>query len=76
MRSMDKDRFEFLARRLRSTEPAISAARLVLMHGISIAEAVKATGIKQPSLSRSLKSFRELDEEIKKIYCNPKKPIA
>lgn len=72
---MEKERFEFLARKLRSKEPAITAARLVLMHGLSIADAVETTGIKQPSLSRSLKSFRELDAEIKEIYCNPKKPI-
>lgn len=72
---MEKDRFEFLARKLRSKEPAITAARLVLMHGLSIADAVETTGIAQSSLSRSVKSFRELDAEIKKIYCNPKKPI-
>lgn len=72
---MEKDRFEFLARKLRSKEPAISAARLVLVHGLSIADAVEATGIAQPSLSRSVKSFKALDAEIKEIYCNPKKPI-
>lgn len=72
---MEKDRFEFLARKLRSKEPAISAARLVLVHGLSISDAVKATGIAQPSLSRSVKSFKSLDAEIKEIYCNPQKPI-
>lgn len=72
---MDKERFEFLARKLRSKEPAISAARLVLIHGLSITDAVEATGISQPSLSRSVKAFRELDAEIVKIYCNPKKSI-
>lgn len=72
---MEKDRFEFLARKLRSKEPAITAARLVLVHGLSIADAVVSTGIAQPSLSRSVKSFKALDAEIKEIYCNPKKPI-
>lgn len=72
---MDKERFDFLARRLRSKEPAISAARLVLMHGLSIANAVQATGISQPSLSRSVKSFRDLDAEIEKIYCNSRKNL-
>lgn len=72
---MEKDQFEFLARKLRSKEPAITAARLVLVHGLSIADAVKNTGIKQPSLSRSVKAFKALDAEIKAIYCTPKKPI-
>ena len=65
---MDKPRFEFLARRLRSKEPAISAARLVLVHGVPAADACKTTSINPASLSRSLKSFRELDAEIKKVY--------
>ena len=70
---MDNERFEFLARKLRSKEPAVSAARLVLIHGLSIADAVQATGIMQPSLSRSVKSFRELDAEIQKYYGPPRK---
>lgn len=68
MLRMDKSRFEFLGRRLRSTEPAISAARLVLVNGVPAADACKATGVKPASLSRSLKSFREFDAEIKKVY--------
>ena len=71
---MDNERFEFLARKLRSKEPAISAARLVLVHSLSIAEAVQAKPISQPSLSRSVKSFRELDAEIQKYYGPPRKP--
>ena len=69
---MDIERFEFLARRLRSKEPAISAARLVLVREQTIAEAVKITGISQPSLSRSVKSFRELDIEIQMYYGPPR----
>lgn len=65
---MDNDRFEFLARRLRSKEPAITAARLVLVQGLSVAGAVRATSISQPSLSRSLKAFRALDDEISRVY--------
>lgn len=51
---MNQERFEFLARKLRSREPAISAARLVLVHAVSAADAVRQTGISQPSLSRSV----------------------
>lgn len=49
-RYMDIERFEFLARKLRSKEPAISAARMVLVHAVSAADAVRQTGISQPSL--------------------------
>jgi len=66
---MNKHQFEFLARKLRSKEPAISAARLVLLHGVPPADAAKTTGISIQSLSRSLKSFRELQAEIVKLYC-------
>lgn len=65
---MEKNKFEFLSRRLRSREPAISATRLVLVHGVPASEAAKSTGINAASLSRSLKALRGLDSEIKKIY--------
>ena len=65
---MDKQRFEFLARRLRSKEPVVSAARLVLLHAVPAADACRTIDVSPASLSRSLKSFRELDAEIKKVY--------
>lgn len=69
---MNQERFEFLAKKLRSREPAISAARLVLVHAVSAADAVRQTGIRQPSLSRSVKAFRDLDAEIQRHYGPPK----
>lgn len=66
--AMNKHQFEFLARKLRSKEPAISAARLVLLHKVPPAEAAKSTGISIQSLSRSLKSFREMHTEILSLY--------
>jgi hypothetical protein len=60
--------FEFLARRLRSKEPVTTAVRMVLVQGVSAADACRATGILQPSLSRSIKLFREFDDEILKTY--------
>ena len=71
---MDIERFEFLARKLRAKEPALSAARLVLVHSLSIAAVVQTKQISQPSLSRSVKSYRELDAEIQKYYGPPRKP--
>jgi hypothetical protein len=71
--AMNKHQFDFLARKLRSKEPAISAARLVLLHGVPPAEAAKSTGISIQSLSRSLKSFREMHTEIVNLYCEPSK---
>jgi hypothetical protein len=38
------------------------------VHGVPAADACKTTSINPASLSRSLKSFRELDAEIKKVY--------
>jgi hypothetical protein len=72
---MNKNQFDFLARRLRSKEPAISAARLVLLHGVPPAEAAKSTGISIQSLSRSLKSFREMHSEIQSLYFEPAKKM-
>ena len=65
---MDKHQFEFLAARLRSKEPAITAARLVLLQAVAPAEAARTTGMSIQSLSRSLKSYRELDAEIRRLY--------
>lgn len=65
---MTPDQFDFIARKIRSKEPAIRAARMVLLNGASVSEAVEATSIKQPSLSRSLKSYREFHSEAQKLY--------
>ena len=70
-RRMDKAIFELLAARLRSQEPVRTAAKLVLIHGLTASEACKIAGVKPPSLSRSLKGFRDLDAEIRKAYKIP-----
>ena len=65
---MTPDQFDFIAKKIRSKEPAITAARMVLVGGSSVSAAVEATGIKQPSLSRSLKSYREFHADAQKLY--------
>lgn len=70
---MDEIRFELLAEILRSPDPAKKAARLVLLDGMQIAAAAKATGRWESSLSRTLKAFRKLDKKIASVY-GPAKP--
>lgn len=65
---MDERRFELLAEILRSRNPAKKAARLVLLDGMQIAAAAKATEHWNSSLSRTLKAFRTLDAKISSVY--------
>ncbi len=46
-RRMDKAIFELLAARLRSQEPVRTAAKLVLIHGLTASEACKIAGVKK-----------------------------
>ena len=51
--------FEIVAKLLQSKEPARTAARLVLLEGNTISEAVTVTGLLQPSVSRTVRRYRE-----------------
>lgn len=45
------------------------AARLVLVDGLSIAEASERTGIKPQSVSNALSRIRRVDAKIRAAYC-------
>lgn len=59
MAELNPKQFETLAVLLRSTDPSKEAARLVLVEGKSVKDAVAATGVLQPAVSRSVARYRE-----------------
>lgn len=65
---MTAKQFELLARMLRSKDPVTTAAKMVLLQGITNAEAARATDVKPQSVHRSVKRFVELHEEVSKLY--------
>lgn len=68
--------FEIVSKLLQSKEPARSAARLVLVEGKTITEAVTATGLLQPSVSRVVRRCRETHEFILTAYAQQTKKKA
>ncbi len=60
--------FEVIAKFLRSEEPGKTAARLVLLEDKTVKEVVVATGLLQPSVSRTVKRFRAAHEQILSGY--------
>ena len=71
---MNDAKFKLLARLLRSKEPVMNAARLVLLRNLPNGEAAKLAGVLPHSSPRCVKSFRDLDVEIEKVYGVLKKP--
>ena len=51
--------FDVIAKLLQSKEPATTAARLVLVDGKTVKEAMAATGCLQPAVSRIVRRCRE-----------------
>lgn len=51
--------FEVVAKLLQSKEPATTAARLVMIEGKTVKEAVATTGCLQPAVSRIVRRCRE-----------------
>ncbi len=66
--NMTHEQFEVIAQLIRSREPATTAARLVLMDGLSNAEAATETGISPQSVSNTLARFRLADKKIRAAY--------
>ncbi len=64
--------FAVVAKALQSKEPATTAARLVLVDGRAIKEAVAATGCLQPAVSRIVRRCREMHEFILSGYARRK----
>jgi len=51
--------FEVIAKLLRSEEKPKQAARMVLLDGAEVKDAVAATGMLQPAVSRTVRRYRE-----------------
>lgn len=68
MAELTPAQFDLVARLLQSKEPARTAGRLVLVDGKSVSEAVAATGVLQPSVSRLVRRCRETHLAILHAY--------
>lgn len=66
--TMTKQQFDLLARLMRSKEPVTTGAKLVLLGGVSNAEAAWTAGVTPQSVHRAVKRFAALHEEISRSY--------
>lgn len=64
--------FELVAKLLQTKEPSRTAARLVLVDGMTVTAAAAQAGVLQPSASRAVKRCREAHAEILTAYANSK----
>lgn len=66
---MTDDQFDLLARVLRmSSQPILTAARLVLVNGERQVDAAREAGCIPNNLARAVVQIRELHENIKSVY--------
>lgn len=62
------EQFDALARLTRAREPARTAARRVLVDGISQAEAAREQGMSTSALGNSVRRYREFDAQVRDAY--------
>lgn len=60
---------QFMCCTTNASGASAEAARLVLVEGLSIAEAAERTGIKPQSVSNALTRIRRVDAQIRAAYC-------
>lgn len=65
---MNIDEFTLIAKLIRSREPVMTAARLVLVEGKSGVEAAEITGVSVQSVSNTVVRFRNAGAEIRRVY--------
>lgn len=65
---MTLEQFDALARLTRAREPARTAARRVLVDGVSQAEAARENGMTTSALGNSVRRYREFDVLIREAY--------
>jgi len=65
---MNIDEFKVIAKLIRSREPVMTAARLVLVEGKSGIDAAEITGVSAQSVSNTVVRFRNADAEIRRAY--------
>ena len=68
---MDLAQFEVIAELLRSREPAKTAARMVLIDGLSNQEAAARTKMSAQAISNALTRYRTAHSKIQKAFCTP-----
>ena len=64
MPELTRKEFAVVAKVLRSEPPAKDAAFLVLVQGKAVKDAVAATGMLQPAVSRTVKRYRDAHNAI------------
>lgn len=69
---LSKKEFEVLAAWMRKTEPARTAAFMVLVKGKAVHEAVTATSMSQPAVSQAVRRYREKHATILTGYARRK----
>jgi len=72
MAELTRKEFAVIAKVLRSEPPALDAALLVLVKGKAIKDAVAATGMFQPAVSRTVKRYRDMHAIILTGYAQRK----
>lgn len=75
MTELNDREFEIIATLLQSRGPVRVAARMVLVEGQRQVDAAKAVGVLTPSLSRTIRLFRETQEFILSGYDRRKDAI-
>lgn len=65
---MTGEQFDALARLTRAREPAKTAARRVLVEGVSQADAAREQGMSASALGNSVRRYREFDALIREAY--------
>ena len=65
---MTGEQFDMIARMIRAREPARSAARLVLVDGLTQADAARAHKMELNALSNAVRRYREFDRSIREAY--------
>ena len=73
-KKMTLEQFEVIAKLLRSKEPVKTAVRLVLVDGMTKAEAAREAGVSPASCNNSVVRYQAADMEIKLAYVGIFKP--
>lgn len=65
---MTGDQFDVLAQLTRAREPARSAARRVLVDGLSQADAAREHGMTPSALGNAVRRYRAWDADVRAVY--------
>ncbi len=65
---MTEAQFDFIARLIRSKDPARQGARLVLIHGVPNAEAARSVGTTPQTVHRAASRIAEEHAEAHKLF--------